>query len=152
MLTPSGILDLQQFCVLLYFELWYLPGLPWTALPWLDWILFSIYLTTKICSIDVSDLRQPAWTGGCIGLMFCDGWIWQSGSLTVWHCLVLIFLSPQFSVLSSQSASNQQELPLIRRNAGSDVRSSTARHDKFTVIIEQNDIRLVECQPVKKSL
>ena len=30
--------------------------------------------------------------------------------------------------------------------------SSSARQDKFTVIIEQNDIRLVECQPVKKSL
>ena len=34
----------------------------------------------------------------------------------------------------------------------SDEVSSRASHDKFTVIIEQNDIRLVECQPVKKSL
>ena len=55
--------------------------------------------------------------------MFCDGWIWQSDSLTL------------FSFNIPHSASNQQELPLIRRNAGSDVRSSTARHDKFTLII-----------------
>ena len=63
-----------------------------------------------------------------------------SGSLTV---------GLQLSFNIPQSASNQQELPLIRRNVGYNVISGTARLDKFTVIIEQNDIRLVECRPVQ---
>ena len=88
MLTPSGILDLQQFCVLLYFELWYLP---WTALDWLDWILFYFLFIWQLGFALLSS--QPTLLDrGWVGVMVCDG---GPDSLTVSPCLALIFLSPR---------------------------------------------------------